>query len=385
MVRSSSLSTRLDHWCDGDRRYGLVVLLLALTTLALPVFGLGPLQSSVLGLDPFIVNMIGQVMAFALLALSLDLVWGYAGYLSLGHGLFFAVGGYLIGMHMVKIVHLEAATMPTFLRYMGATEFPPIWTGFESLLFTGLLILILPALVAFVIGFLAFRSRVVGVYFAIITQAFVYVAMLIMSRNDTGFGGNNGIAGFQTLLGLPTNSVQLTVGLATASAAATLIALILLRRLTQGPFGRLLIGIRDDEDRLRTLGYQTLWIKVAVWCLSGFLAGLAGMLYVPQVGVASPQLLVPLLSIEIAIWVAIGGRGYLYGAIVGAVLVNLMKFWLTRFVPDLWPFILTIGVLLVVVLLRNGLMDPGPAWTRLTARLRLRRPRADTDPGEVRS
>jgi len=366
---AQTFSERLDHWCDGDRRYGLVVLVLALTTLSLPLLGLGPLQTTTMGLDPYIVNMIGQVMAFALLAMALDLVWGYAGYLSLGHGLFFALGGYLIGMHMVKIVHLEAATMPTFLRYMGASEFPPIWFGFESIVFTFTLIFVLPTLLAFAIGFLAFRSRVAGVYFAIITQSFVYVAMLVMSRNDTGFGGNNGIAGFQTLFGLPTNSPTLTVGLATVSAASTLVALVLLRRLTQGPFGRLLIGIRDDEDRLRTLGYETLWIKVAVWCLSGFLAGLAGMLYVPQVGVASPQLLAPLLSIEVAIWVAIGGRGYLYGAIVGAVLVNLLKFWLTRFVPDLWPFILTVGVLLIVVLLRNGLMDPGPAWKQFTSRL----------------
>lgn len=345
-----------------DRAYLSVVTLLVLVVLAVPALGLSPLAATPLGLDGYQVNLIGQVMAFALLALSLDLVWGYAGYLSLGHGLFFAIGGYLVGMHMIKLAYVGQPGVPTFLNYMGLSDFPLYWSGMEHFWIAMLAALVLTALVAFVIGFLAFRSRVVGVYFAILSQAFVYVAMLIMSRNDTGFGGNNGITGFESLFGLPLSAIESKVWLATVSAFVTLLTLILLRRLTRGPVGKLLVGVRDDEDRLRVLGYETLWLKIAVWCGSGLLAAIAGMLYVPQVQVASPQLLSPMLSIEIAVWVAIGGRGYLYGAIIGAILVNILKFWLTRFMPELWPFILSGAVLLVVVVLRNGLMDPGPTF-----------------------
>ena len=354
--------------CGGtavDRRYLSVLGLIALITLGLPLLGLGPLAGTAIGLDGFQVNLIGQVMAFALLALAHDLVWGYAGYLSLGHGLFFAIGGYVIGMHMIKADYVGQSGVPTFLDYMGLTDFPVYWAGFEYFGCALLAMLVLTAITAFVIGFLAFRSRVVGVYFAILSQAFVYAAMLVMSRNDTGFGGNNGISEFRSLLGMSLSSVEFRVTIATLSALLLMIALIALRRLTTGPLGKLLVGIRDDEDRLQVLGYETLWVKTGVWCLSALLAGLAGLLYVPQVQVASPQLLSPMLSIEIAVWVAIGGRGYLYGAVVGAILVNIVEFWLTRFMPELWPFILTGSVLFVVVVLRNGLMDPGPVMDRI--------------------
>ena len=354
--------------CGGnkiDRRYLSVLSLIALVTIGLPLFGLGPLANSPLGLDGFQINMVGQVMAFALLAMAHDLVWGYAGYLSLGHGLFFAIGGYLIGMHMIKLSYIGEAGVPTFLDYMGLTEFPAYWTGFEYFGYTFVAVIVLSALISFTIGFLAFRSRVVGVYFSILSQAFVYVVMLVMSRNDTGFGGNNGIADFQTVFGLSLGSIEFRVAIATLSALILMLALIGLRRLTVGPLGKLLVGIRDDEDRLQVLGYETLWVKTGVWCISAVLAAIAGLLYVPQIQVASPQLLSPIFSIEIAVWVAIGGRGYLYGAIIGAILVNVVKFWLTRFMPELWPFILTGSVLFVVVVLRNGLMDPGPLLTRV--------------------
>jgi urea transport system permease protein len=366
--------------CGGtrlDRRYLSVLGLIGLITIGLPVLSLSPMASSPLGLDGFQVNLVGQVMAFALLAMAHDLVWGYAGYLSLGHGIFFAVGGYLIGMHMIKVTYVGVSGVPTFLDYMGLSEFPVYWSGFEYFGFALLATMVLSFLVAFVIGFLAFRSRVVGVYFAILSQAFVYIAMLVMSRNDTGFGGNNGIADFKTLLGLPLGSIEFRAAIATISALILMIALIGLRRLTAGPLGKLLIGIRDDEDRLRVLGYETLWIKTGVWCLSAMLAALAGLLYVPQIQVASPQLLSPMLSIEIAVWVAIGGRGYLYGAIIGAILVNVIKFWLTRFMPELWPFILTGSILLVVVVLRNGLMDPGPIVAKARALLPGRKQRGE--------
>ncbi len=355
---SSATASIAARWA-GDRGYTGTVAAIALVTLLLPLLGAGPLAGSAVGLSPYLVNLVGQVMCFALLALAHDLVWGYTGYLSLGHGLFFATGGYFFGMHLVKEAFSGVAGVPVFLRYMGLDQFPSYWFGFESLAFTLLVITVATLLIAFLIGYLAFRSRVVGVYFAIITQAFVYVAMLVMSRNDTGFGGNNGISGFTTLFGLKLNDPGMVVGLAMASGIVLLAALILLRALVRGPVGRLLVGIRDDEDRLRVLGYETLWVKVAVWCLSALLAAVAGMLYVPQIGVASPQMLSPLLSLEVAVWVAIGGRGYLFGAVIGAVVMNVVKFWLTRFMPELWPFLLAGIVLLVVVILENGLTRPG--------------------------
>lgn len=325
------------------------------------VFGLAAtfLLLPLLGLSPYLVNLIGQMMCFALLALSLDLIWGYMGYLSLGHGLFFALGGYLFGMHLIKVAYAGASSMPVFLRYMGVNHFPWYWAGLEHLSYAIVLIVLATLLLSFVIGYLAFRSRISGVYFAIITQAVVYVAMLIMSNNETGLGGTNGIGGFVTLLGYPLNSNIVVVSLAEISIFGLLLALLLLHKLTSGVTGYLMTGIRDDEDRLRTLGYETLWLKIGVWCLSALIAAFAGMLYVPQIGVASPQALTPMFSLEIAVWVAIGGRGRLYGAVIGAMLMTLLQFVLTRYIPSVWPFVLATLVLFIVVFLDNGLIQPG--------------------------
>ncbi|NDV87934.1 urea ABC transporter permease subunit UrtC [Aurantimonas aggregata] len=311
------------------------------------------------GLSPFLVNVVGQLAAFALLALSLDLIWGYAGILSLGHGLYFAVGGYIAAMHLLKSSYAATGILPDFLQFMGWSEFPSFWWGLESFPYALIMLCLVSGVVAFVFGYVSFRSRVGGVYFAIITQALVYVAMLLMFRNDTGFGGNNGMTGFAVILGFPAGSRAVTVGLAAASLAVLLAVLVGLRLLLAGRFGRLVLACRDDEVRLRTLGYRTLSIKLGVWCLSAVIAALAGMLYVPQVGIINPRLLSPELSIEIAVWVAIGGRGYLTGAVVGAVCVNALKFWLTTRAPELWPFILSGFVVIVVLLLPNGFADIG--------------------------
>lgn len=349
----------------GGMLFRIVAFALAALTLALPILG-GPLAGSGIGISPYLANIIGQIATFALLAIALDLIWGFAGVLSLGHGLFFALGGYLIAMHMLKDGYVNAGVVPDLMTFMGWTDLPGYWAFFESFPYAAALILILPGLLAFAYGWMSFRSRVSGVYFAIITQALTYVAMLLMFRNDTGFGGNNGMTGFVSLLGLQMGAPQTAVWLATASTAATLVAFLLCGRLVRSPYGRMLIAVRDDEARLRFLGYDPVWPKLAAWTLSGVIAAIAGALYVPQVGIINPRLLSPEVSIEIAVWVALGGRGTLSGAVIGAVVISALKFWLTGFAPDLWPFILSLLVLLVVVGLPNGLTDLRlPVWRRV--------------------
>jgi urea transport system permease protein len=336
--------------------FRIVAAALAALTILLPILG-GPLAGTGLGISPYLANIIGQIATFALLAIALDLIWGFAGVLSLGHGLFFALGGYLVAMHMLKAGYVYQGVVPDLMTFMGWTELPTHWALFESFPYAAALILILPGIIAFAYGWISFRSRVSGVYFAIITQALTYVAMLLMFRNDTGFGGNNGMTGFTSLLGMPMGAPSTAIWLATASTGAALAGFLLCGRLVASPFGRLLVAVRDDEARLRFLGYDPIWPKLAAWTLSGILAAIAGALYVPQVGIINPRLLSPELSIEIAVWVALGGRGTLSGAVIGAAVISALKFWLTGFAPDLWPFILALLVLVVVVYLPNGLTD----------------------------
>jgi urea transport system permease protein len=296
-------------------------------------------------------------MCLSLLAMSVDLMWGGAGVLSLGHGLFFAFGGYLCAMHLLRTAYAATHVLPDFLLFMGHGGFPSWWRFADSAPLTLAAVVVLPALIAFLFGYVSFRSRVNGVYFSIITQALTYTAMLLMFRNDTGFGGNNGMTGFRAIAGLPAGSLPAAVVLATVATAAVLIALVLGRVMLASRLGRLLTAIRDDEARLRFLGYNTLWLKLAAWCLSASVAAIAGALYVPQVGIINPSLLDPSLSLEVAVWVAVGGRGGLCGAVLGAILVNMLKFWLSAAAPALWPFVLSLLVLLIVLALPNGLLD----------------------------
>jgi urea transport system permease protein len=340
---------------ERERGAAATAALITLLLILVPVAGLhlaGPVRLSV-----YAVNVVGQVMCFALLAMSVDLMWGGAGVLSLGHGLFFALGGYLAAMHLLRTAFAKTHVLPDFLQFMGQGAFPGYWRLFDSLPLTLLAILLIPGLIAFVFGFVSFRSRVNGVYFSIITQALTYTAMLLMFRNDTGFGGNNGMTGFNAIAGLPIGGAGAAVLLTGLSTLAVLLTLIGGRMLLATRFGRMLVAIRDDESRLRFLGYDTLWLKLAAWCLSAMVAAVAGALYVPQVGIINPSLLDPSLSLEIAVWVAVGGRGGFYGAIIGAVLVNIVKFWLSAAAPSLWPFVLSLLVLLVVLALPNGLTD----------------------------
>ena len=318
------------------------------------------------GLSAYLSNAIGQLAAFAVLALSLDLIWGYLGILSLGHGLFFGIGGYVVAMHLLKHSYEVTGRVPDFMQFMGWSEFPFYWAGFGFFPYALLMMVAVVLLISGVFGYVSFRSRVGGVYFAIITQALVYVAMLLMFRNDTGFGGNNGMTGFAVVFGWPIGQNSVVIAMAAGSVLVLGMTLLCCRMLLGSRFGILMIAARDDEVRLRTLGYETLRLKLAVWCLSALIAALAGMLYVPQVGIINPRLLAPELSLEIAVWVAIGGRGHLIGAVIGAVLVNAVKFWLSAAAPELWPFILSGLIVLVVLVFPNGLID--------LAKLKLARP-----------
>jgi urea transport system permease protein len=309
------------------------------------------------GPSAYLANAIGQLAAFAVLALSLDLIWGYLGILSLGHGLFFGIGGYVVAMHLLKHSYELTGKVPDFMQFMGWKEFSFYWAGFDFFSYAVVVTTVVTLLISGIFGYVSFRSRVGGVYFAIITQALVYVAMLLMFRNDTGFGGNNGMTGFTVIFGWPIGQNGVVIAMAAASVLALGLALLGCRFLLESRFGALMIATRDDEVRLRTLGYDTLFLKLAIWCLSALLAAVAGMLYVPQVGIINPRLLAPDLSLEIAVWVAIGGRGRLIGALIGAVLVNAVKFWLSAAAPELWPFILSGLIVLVALVFPNGLVD----------------------------
>ncbi|WP_375410593.1 urea ABC transporter permease subunit UrtC [uncultured Methylobacterium sp.] len=356
---SPAPARRISPTLGGDPLLaGLVALVLA------AALGIVLLQPA-----PYLVNMVGQLAAFAILAVSLDLVWGYLGILSLGHGLFFAIGGYVCAMHLVAHAYAVTGVVPDLMQFMGWKSLPAYWAGMTSAPYAFGLALLLAAVVAFVFGFASFRSRVNGVYFSIISQALVYVAMLLMFRNDTGLGGNNGMTGFALLFGWPMGAPGVVTGLAVATLLALAGVLIGARALVVSPIGRRMLACRDDEARLRTLGYSTTRLKLGIWCLSAVIAALAGILYVPQVGIINPRVLSPDLSIEIAVWVAIGGMGRLGGAVIGAVAVNALKFWLSAAMPEAWPFILSGLVLVVVLGLPNGLLDLAafrlkPTWLR---------------------
>ncbi|HEX6141825.1 MAG TPA: urea ABC transporter permease subunit UrtC [Geminicoccaceae bacterium] len=325
-----------------------------------PALNLWLPASSPLHLPAYLVPLLGKYVCFALLALSLDLVWGFAGVLSLGHGAFFALGGYAMGMHLMREIGTRGVyghpVLPDFMVFLNWPELPWYWWGFDSFLFACLMVLLVPGALAFVFGWLAFRSRVTGVYFSIITQAMTFALMLAFFRNDMGFGGNNGLTDFKDLLGFDLQAGGTRIGLYLTSALALLLALLLCRWISRSKLGRLLLAIRDAESRVRFLGYSTAHAKLLVWTLSAMLAGVAGALYVPQVGIINPSEFSPANSIEVAIWVAVGGRGTLIGPILGAGLVNWIESLLTVAAPELWLFVLGGLFVVVTLFLPHGLV-----------------------------
>ncbi|MDJ0388652.1 urea ABC transporter permease subunit UrtC [Roseomonas sp. E05] len=337
---------------------GLLLAGLALLAL-LPVLNRLPADSA-LYVSDFVVSVSGKWICYAVLALAIDLAWGYAGILSLGHGAFFALGGYAMGMHLMRLIGPRGVygnpILPDFMVFLGWKELPWYWWGFSSFPFALLMALVVPGLLAGVVGYLAFRSRITGVYFSIITQAMTYALMLAFFRNDMGFGGNNGFTDFKELLGLPLNTAEARAALFYAALAVLAGALWLCRHITRSKLGRVLVAVRDAESRVRFLGYDTTHVKLAVFVLSAMLAGLAGALYVPLTGIINPGEFSPGNSIEAVIWVAVGGRGTLAGALLGAFTVNAVKTWLTSFAPDLWLFVLGGLFIAVTLFLPRGLV-----------------------------
>jgi urea transport system permease protein len=346
---------------SGAGRMTLRLLLIAavLILAMLPVLNRLP-QDSAVYVSDFIVSITGKWITYAILALAIDLAWGYAGILSLGHGAFFALGGYAIGMHLMRLIGPRGVyghpTMPDFMVFLGYQELPWFWLGFEHFPFAILMAVAVPGLLAGVVGFLAFRSRITGVYLSIITQALTYALMLAFFRNDMGFGGNNGFTDFKELLGMPLNTPSARSTLFYASLAVLLGSLWLCATVTKSKLGRVLVAIRDAESRTRFLGYDVTQHKLFVFVLSAMIAGIAGALYVPQVGIINPGEFSPGNSIEAVIWVAVGGRGTLVGALLGAFSVNALKTWLTTVAPDLWLFALGGLFVAVTLFLPRGLI-----------------------------
>jgi urea transport system permease protein len=309
--------------------------------------------ASPLHVPDFVVSIAGKYLCYAILALAIDLVWGYAGILTLGHAAFFALGGYAMGMYLMREIGARGVyanpTLPDFMVFIGWTRLPWYWYGFNHFWFALAMVVVVPGTLAFVFGWFAFRSRVSGVYLSIITQALTYALMLAFFRNDMGFGGNNGMTDFKDVLGFPLNRESTATGLMLVTAGVLSLAFLLARALIHSRFGKVLIAVRDAESRTRFLGYRPESYKLVVWTLSAAIAAIGGALYVPQVGIINPSEFAPGNSIEAVIWVAVGGRGSLYGAILGAVLVNLGKTWLTSALPEVWLF--AIGGLFIVVTL----------------------------------
>jgi urea transport system permease protein len=319
-----------------------------------------------LRLPDYMVPLLGKYTCYAILALALDLCWGYAGILSLGHGAFFALGGYCMGMYMMRQIGTRGVygqpVLPDFMVFLNWKELPFAWYGFDMFWYAAAMVVLVPGVLAFVFGFLAFRSRVTGVYLSIITQALTFAMMLGFFRNNFGFGGNNGLTDFKELLGFDVQARSTRIGLYIASVLALAAAFLLCRFVVSSKLGRVMLALRDAESRVRFLGYSVTTAKLFAFTLSAILAGIAGALYVPQVGIINPSEYSPANSIEIAIWVAVGGRGTLYGAVLGAFLVNFAKTWLTGAAPEIWLFFLGALFILVTLFLPHGLAGLAGQW-----------------------
>jgi len=327
--------------------------------LVFPLLNLVAPASSPFHVSAYWVTLIGKIMCYAIVAVAMDLIWGYAGILSLGHGLFFALGGYAFGMYLMRQIGADGqyrVNMPDFMVFLDWKEFPWQWWNSDQFWWAMLLVVLVPGLLAFVFGYFAFRSRVKGVYFSIITQALTYAAMLLFFRNATGFGGNNGFTDFKRILGIPITTPEARMALFAITAAVLIGTLLLGRFIVTSKFGRVLAAIRDAEQRVMFCGYNTAHYKLFVWTLSAVLCGIAGALYVPQVGIINPSEMSPANSIEIAIWVAVGGRGTLVGAIVGAGIVNGAKSFLTQAFPEVWLYFLGLLFILVTLFLPQGVV-----------------------------
>jgi urea transport system permease protein len=339
-----------------------------LTGIIIPALNLMLPASSALHVPDYTVTLLGKYLCYALLALSVDLVWGYCGILSLGHGAFFALGGYAMGMYLMRQIGARGvygnSALPDFMVFLNWKELPWYWHGFEYFPFAAIMVLLVPGILAFVFGGLAFRSRVTGVYLSIITQAMTFALLLAFFRNDMGFGGNNGLTDFKDILGFPVQAPTTRGAVFLLSALALAGCFIAARRIVSSKLGRILVSIRDAEARTRFLGYRVEHYKLFVFTISAMMTGLAGALYVPQVGIINPSEFSPENSIEAVIWAAFGGRGTLWGAALGAIVVNAAKSWLTGLLPDAWLFMLGALFIVVTSFMPKGLAGLFSGWRK---------------------
>ena len=337
----------------------------AVLFVAFPLLSLAVSPASPFHVSQYWVTLIGKIMCYAIVAIAMDLIWGYAGILSLGHGLFFALGGYAMGMYLMRQIGREGqyqADLPDFMVFLDWKELPWQWWNSDQFWWCAALVVLVPGVLAFVFGYFAFRSRVKGVYFSIITQALTFAAMLLFFRNATGFGGNNGFTDFKRILGFAVTTPETRMALFAVTGAVLIGTLLLGRTLVTSKFGRVLTVIRDAEPRVMFCGYNTVHYKLAIFTLSAVLCGIAGALYVPQVGIINPGEMSRANSIEIAIWVAVGGRGTLTGAIVGAGLVNGAKSFFTQAFPEYWLYFLGLIFILVTLFLPHGVVGMLRGW-----------------------
>jgi len=353
-----------------DRGATIFLIALAVVAVAVPVLNLAVPQSSAIHIPTYLVALFGKYLCYALLALSIDLIWGYCGILSLGQSAFFALGGYAMGMYLMRQIGARGVYanpfLPDFMVFLNWKELPYSWYGFQHFPYAALMVVLVPGALAFVFGWLAFRSRVTGVYLSIITQALTYALMLGFFRNNFGFGGNNGLTDFKDILGFNVEAGTTRAALFSITCVALMLCFLVCRAIVTSKFGKVLIAIRDAEARARFLGYRVESYKVLVFTLSACMAGIAGALYVPQVGIINPSEFAPANSIEAVIWVAVGGRGTLVGAAVGAILVNYAKTYFTSGVlAPYWLFMLGGLFIGVTLLLPRGIIGSLHHWTAL--------------------
>ena len=342
----------------GAKGWAAVGVSAAVVGILIPVLNLLVPPSSALHLGDFYVSLLGKILCFAITALAMDLIWGYTGILSLGHGLFFALGGYAMGMYLMRQIGTDGqykSLMPDFMVFLNWKEFPWHWALSDSFIAQMLLVVLAPGLLAFVFGWFAFRSRIKGVYFSIITQALTFAAMLLFFRNETGFGGNNGFTDFKRILDIPIDQ-QMRVFLCVLSGFVLIGFFLMSRAIVQSKYGRVLQAIRDAETRVMFTGYDPVAYKLSIWTLSAMMCGVAGALYVPQVGIINPSEMSPAAGIEIAIWAAVGGRATLIGPIIGAFFVNGAKSWFTVAFPEFWLFFLGALFIAVTLFLPHGIV-----------------------------
>ena len=341
------------------------ILACTLILAALPILNVAFPDGHVLHISSYTIALIGKFMCYALAALALDLVWGYTGILSLGHGLFFALGGYAHGMYLMRAIGHDGvyqSDLPDFMVFLDWKSYPWYWSMTDNYWYCLALVVLVPGVLAFVFGFFAFRSRIKGVYFSIITQAMTFAFMLLFFRNNTGFGGNNGFTDFKRILGYSVTAPSTRAVLYLITLAFLFGALVLCRWIVQSKLGRVLQAVRDSESRLMFIGYNPLGFKLFVWTLSAILCGIAGALYVPQVGIINPSEMSPGNSIEMVVWAAVGGRGTLIGPIIGAFTVNGLKSWFTGAFPDLWLFALGAIFILVTLAMPQGILGLSKRW-----------------------